>query len=312
MYTVVESATVERMTLPEPGADLNYAAGDPLTSTTMLWRIFREHDRGDDSTALDYIRLSSLVSNPVLPPDMFAALLVKLKRGEEKNCSAQKTPMSYDFLSSFFLNPLTTFDHVLDIVVNSANLKEIVGLGELRTVKTTVELFDDLRSLIDFNSRGFPSGYRTFLTNLLCSPLISDEDFRARIWFEEDMPKLSAWAIVVNSRFIPSAADYERALKELSVGSFKTGLGIVINENASPEFLVDALKCAGDSWVHQNLNCPIELSASYHFKNLESYEWRPSYALKLEQKTDEYLSSISNDVSWADLPLSWKLKTIAG
>ena len=309
MHTL-ESKTIQRMTLPEAGRDLDYAAGDPLTSPSMLWRIFREYDRGDDSIALDYIRLSSLVSNPALSSDMFAALLIKLKRGEDKHCSEPRLSMSYDFLSDFFINPLTTFEQILDIVINSVNLKGIAGLEDLRAVKTVVELFDGLRPLLKYQ-------HREFLSKLLCSPLISDEDFHARIWLEEDgLPKLGLWTIFSNQRFIPSAVDYERALKELSSFEFKAGLSIVINENASPEFLVEALKHAGDrntieGWVHQNLNCPIELSASFHLEYLKTYDWRLSYLIKLEAKVDEYLNATSGDNGWSDLPLLWKFRIIA-
>jgi hypothetical protein len=308
--TRAENTVVAAFAMPTGSNDLMSAANDPLTPPAVLWQIFDDHNSHDVLGMTECYSLAELAFNPALPVDLFSILLVKLKQAEDMLSVAPMPPMAYDFLSNFFLSPLTTFEQVLSIVCDSANLRDIVGLEELRSSRTVVELFDGLRPLLDFR-------HKYFMSMLLCSPLVSGEDFRARIDFKEQPLTLDLWNIVINSRFIPTPVDYERFLKALVDGSLSNSVrSIILNENASPAFLVEVLGHAEDgyvlsNWVYQNLNCPIELSASFHLKNLESYRWRPSYVLGLKLKLDEYLTSMQGEGPWEDLPLSWKLKMVA-
>ena len=299
----------DHVAVPISRTDLECASRDPLSSPALLRRLYYDYKKQDGSSFRDY-HLSNLARNPSLPSDIFVPLLVDLEDVEERFFSY---PMSVEMLSSFFSNPLTTFEQVLGIVCNSANLRDLVGLEGLRSCKTVIEVFDRLVPLFGFR-------HKVFLSRLLCSPLISREDFRSRIVDYEVKLKLDNWIIYSSSRFVPNDADYRSALSSLTYGSdldFYYGLGTIANENTSTEFLVEALGYAAgresvETLIYENFSCPIELSAHFLLENIEDYGWRPSALLTLNLKANEYLTLTAGAGPWEDLPLSWKLRLIAG
>ena len=308
--------------MPISRTDLERASRDPLSSPTLLRRLYYDYRKNDDTTFHNY-HLSNLANNPSLPSDVLVPLLLSLKEIEDK---FSNKPMSLDMLSNFFSNPSTTFEQVLDIVCNSTILNDISGVKQLKSSKTVIEVFDRLAPLLKIK-------HQAFFSRLLCSPLISDQDFKLRILDEKFKDKLDSWIIYASSRFVPSDADYHSALDTLERGSyhdfalntlkkgkhydFDNALSIIRNENSSAEFLAEAFSCAAgqesvEIWVYKNLNCPIELSAHFLLKNMDDYRWRPSYLLAFNLKANEYLTLTAGEGPWEDLPLSWKLRAIAG
>jgi hypothetical protein len=300
--------TSDYMAMPISRTDLDHASRDPLSSPTLLRRLFYDYANHDGLVFHDY-HLSNLACNPSLPSDMLIPLLVSLKEVENK---FPEKHMSLEMLSSFFSSPLVTFEQLLDLICNATNLKNVAGVKELRSCNTAIEIFDGLVPLLETRRK-------LFLSKLLYSPLISDEDFQLRILDEEVKAKLDNWTIYSSSRFIPSDADYSSALDSLVQGSyaeFDHALSILANVHSSAEFLAEAIRYAGgqesvELWIYENLNCPIELSAHFILKNMDEYQWRPSYLQAFNLKADEYLKKIQSDGPWEDLPLSWKLKIIA-
>jgi len=297
--------------LPESLRGLTLAAEDPLSPPDLLRGIFYDYG-AVDAMYHPPLYLTTLASNPSLPSDIFDELFVMLKKKEEF-CYAESAPMSSDLLADFFLNPLTTFEQVLDIVVSSTTMRDFAGLKELESSKSVVEIFDRLLPSVRVE-------YNAFLSKLLCSPLINEEDFRARFRIEEEDSKLALWAVSVHSQFTPSASDYGSALdfmRSQVSSSISRGMNIIANKNASPEFLAEALKYATrdnniEYCVYHNLNCPIELSARWHFDHIEDYRWSPSYMIELESTANEYINRAMGKVPLEDLPLTWKLRMIAG
>ena len=187
--------------MPISRTDLDGASLDPLSSPDLLRELFYDCKKEDGFSFYDY-HLSNLARNPSLPSDIFTPLLVGLEKMESK---PSLKPMSLDIVSNFFFNPLTTFEQVLGIVCNSANLRDLAGLEALRSCKTVIEIFDRLVPLFSFR-------HKFFLSKLLCSPLVSEEDFRSRITDEEVKLKLNNWNIYSSSRFVPNDVDYRSAL----------------------------------------------------------------------------------------------------
>jgi hypothetical protein len=298
----------DHVVMPARRTDLNNASSDPLSSPALLRRLFYDYEKQSGYSFQDY-HLSDLARNPSLPFDVFTGLLLTLKDVEEK--FPLMMAMSAGMLSNFFFNPLTTFEQVLYIVCNSAYVKNIVDGSKVRSSRTVVEIFDRLVPLADYN-------HKVFLTRLLCSPFVSDEDFQLRIADVNVRPKLHEWTICSSVRFVPSDADYRDALVSLvSVrpDEFDHGLSILANPNSSIEFLTNVISYtageeSAEAWVYENLNCPIELSAHAILENLDEYRWRPSALLTLNLKANEYLTLISGVDQWEELPLSWKLKMI--
>lgn len=301
-------AEAEYVVMPISGADLNNASSDPLSSPALLRRLYYDYSNHSGNTFHDS-HLSDLARNPALPPDVFSALLLKLKEVEDKSSSIPS--QSIDMLSNFLLNSLTTFEQVLYVVSNSVHVKNIVDVDKVKSSKTVVEIFDRLVPLANDDHKGF-------LTRLLCSSWVSNEDFQVRIMDGDVRPKLHEWGLCSSARFTPSDADYEGALAALAsfdMATFDDELSIMENPNSTPEFLVQAHGYAAgresvEMWVYENLNYPIELSASFHIERLSEYKWRPSYLVELEAKVEARLTLISGEGPWEDLPLLWKLEMV--
>jgi len=308
MY-VQEHPVNANIVMPVERYDMDSAAADPLSSPALLSRLFHDYE-SQDKTEPYPLHFSALARNPSLSPQIFAALLVKLQEYED----SFDVNLAYmdDVRSYFFLNPLTTFEQVLSIVISSKTLRTVVEDVNFEGCRTVVEIFDKLVPLVEVRSN-------YFLSRLLCSPLVSVEDFRIRLATESIQRRLDNWIVFSSSHFIPTSDDYSRALNDLSSmksSDFERGLGVVHNENATPEFLREALEHAGgqDSvvgWAYENLNCPIELSARFHSENIEDYRWRPSFLHPFEHKVDKRLALTVGSGPWEDLPLSWKLRMIA-
>jgi len=283
---------------------MDNASADPMSSPALLSRLFRDYENQDKHAPYPS-HFSALARNPSLPPQIFTALVTKLEEYEDTYV---------DVLSYFFFNPSITFEQVLSIVMTAQSLKYITRDVNFEQCSTVVEIFDELLPLA-----GLQSIYA--LSRLLCSPLVTVEDFRLRIEKEivKPKPKLDNWIVFSSSHFIPTSNDYSRALNDLSSmksSEFERGLAIVRNKNATPEFLRDALERTGKQanvveWIYENLNCPIELSARFYSENIEDYRWKPSFYVPLERKVDEYLFTIGGQGPWEALPFIWKLQMIA-
>jgi hypothetical protein len=305
MIAISETA-VDNIAIPDEFYDIRAAAADPLTHPSLLRKIFA---MGNNLVDLDEfpVYLSDLSSNPALPQDIFDSLLDKVQVLGDR--FLDKT-LAMEIFSYFFSNPLTTFEQELSAICISKIFDEdLESPAELSSCKTVVEVFDKLILVVK------PKRSNSFLTKLLCSPLVSDEDFKFRVEDKDVRSKLDNWDLLDNPRFVPSAADYDAAFSFITNGQGKLErgvLGVLMNKNASPEFLVKVLKHKGahKAFVYENLVCPIELSASYHSERLREYKWRLSYVVGLEAKVDEYLVRTQGEGPWGDLPLSWKLEMV--
>ena len=178
---------------------------------------------------------------------------------------------------------------------------------ELQSCTKVIEIFD---KLVEMQSRGgekYNLG-SIALTNLLCSPLISVEDFRDRAERHQDILHAHVY----------SDARFELKSEGIENRELRYVIAAIFNKNIDSDFLVKAapfLEGLGieTSDVYENLNYPIELSAEYHIENLETYRWSPTYLIDLNAKVDKHLALLSDDNEvWAELPLSWKLRIIAG
>ena len=304
----VSKMVVDNVVIPEDLYDLSNASADPLTCPSLLREIFTSAWEDVETKKEMYPSyLSGLAGNPSLPPDVFEALLEK---SHVYGRNSRDKILTMDILSYFLSNPLITFEQVLSIVHCVNMLGRTLSSVELNSCKTVVEIFDKL-ILVE------PKRSNFFLTKLLCGYLVSDEDFKSRVENNAVRAKLDNWCLLDNSRFTPRAVDYASVFSFITNGQGKLErgiLGIIFNENATPEFLVKVLKHKGShkDFVYENLVCPIELSASYHIAKLHEYKWRLSYVVKLEAKVDEYLVKTQGEGPWSDLPLSWKLDMVAG
>ena len=298
--------TVDNIVIPDEFFDVRRAASDPLTHPSILRKIFTMAGTFDGLDGHP-VYLSDLAGNPAVPRDLFDSLLEKAHIFG--GICADKT-FAMEIFSYFFSNPLITFKQVLSIVYSIDILDgDSENPTELSSCETVVEVFDKL-ILTEISTRS-----KSFLTKLLCSPLVSDEDFKFRVEDKDIRSKLDNWDLLDNPRFVPSAADYDSAFYFITDGKEKLErgvLGILLNKNVSPEFLVNVLGYGGEhiAFVYENLVCPIEFSAAYHIERLNGYKWRLSYLVELEVKVDEYITRTQGGGPWGDLPLSWKLEMV--
>jgi len=296
---------VTSFVLPRIGEDREYASSDPLTSSFLLSKLYYDF-RQIGIWGLYPDHLSDLATNPSLPPDVFSALYARLKEYETAHTT---TSLSKGGLSYFFINPLTTFDHVLDIAQHFNDLNHWANSVALQKCETVVEIFDIL-----YDSP--KSKHNVFFSNLLLSPFISAEDFNLRVR-KDTLYQFTN--VCADPRFVPNTLDYEVALASLNSWSpyqSEHAREIFANPNADPHVLTKVIHKAEGSFflqkaAYDNLNCPLELSATFHLNNLTSYAWRPSYLLKLEAEVDGRLRQVSGEGPWGELPLTWKLNMFA-
>ena len=293
--------TAGYVAMPSTLTDLMHAARDPLSPIDLLTKLYHDYKLESAALVLRGHPLAYLAYNSSLPLDVFNNLFAHFERIEY---GSSLEPTEADLLSNFFPNPLTTFEQVLGIVCNSHILANIVGIEGISSSKTVVEIFDRLRLLTN-------ASHVVFISKLLSSPLVSDEDFRLRTTVEDAKLKLH-YTIFSSPRFIPRDTDYRAALDVMDDSGgyvdFNYGLSIAANPNSSSDFLTKAIERAGgketvESWIYSNLNCPIELSAHFMLKNLAEYRWRPSELLILNLKANDYLAGTQGDGPWEDLPL---------
>ena len=260
--------------------DQNRAALDPLTPAGVLRLLFVNSDG-----------LGSLASNPSLPHGIFVSLWETLEK------------IDPDLLDCFLPNPLTTFNHVLNIASEACG----VEYEDMKHFTRVVEIFDKIISLSYLDESRKTA---IFLIRLLSSPLIDTDEFRERAELLKNY--LSLPEIVRDSRFDTNSLDFSKI--QLTVG---LAVSIIKNPNSQVEVLhkmerfLRSVNGLTPVKAYENLNYPIELSAHYHFEKLDTYKWSPTYLLNLEAKVDRYLAKTTDDGPWADLPLAWKLKMLA-
>ena len=306
--SVLEQATVDSIVMPMSRVNRAYASLDPLSSPALLSRLYYDY-AGEETSGAYLYHLSNLARNPSLPSDVFSALFAKLMGYES---SEPKQAPQLAALSCFFVSPLVTFEQVLSIVRYANELNHFVSVEELETCKTVIEIFDKIMI--------FATGrHRIFFSNLLCSPMVSAEDFISRVRNIAFQNKLIYSTVYADYRFVPNAFEYVFASKFVdseNARNFDRAVGIVTNPHADSVFLAELFANAEghikiEELAYGNLNCPLELSAGYHTDNMESYKWRPSYLLELETRVNQRLTLTAGEGPWEDLPLSWKLKMIA-
>lgn len=306
----VNKIEVNSIVMPVSFKDRTNASRDPLSSQALLSKLYYDYIEEENSEA--YLNhLSDLARNPSLPPQVFSAIFKKLR--EYDFPSFRGKPPRLDALSCLFFNPLTSFDQVLNIVCYFNELNHFVNEEEIRKCKTVIEVFDTLITFVNVSQR-------VFFSTLLCSPMVSDKDFRSRARNIDFKHKINHWIVYSDPRFVPSSDDYKIAqdfATNQPSSDFRVDYarGTFVNPNADPLFLAQIVKhTVGqksiEEAIYNNLNCPIELSAKFHLGKLESYKWKPSYLLKLEIKVNERLTLTSGEGPWADLPLAWKLEMV--
>jgi len=255
--------------------DLEQAPSDPLTPVALLRELYREKQ-----SFVDHY----LVQNRSLPLDIFEEIA-------EKNSGIQ-----------LLTSPHLREEHFLRIVENTFDTKKefgVVNAGKIKNMRA-IEFFD---LLVTFR-------FSTILnTVFLCTALVSDEDFHDRV--NRHRKKLDDRVLFEHARFDVNALD-QPWLKDRS--EMDT---ICANVSASPETLRNIINAVLEKGqepptrAYENLNCPIEISASYYVKRLKNYKWSPSLLLALEAKADKYLLRTVGEEPWEDLPLQWKLKLIS-
>jgi disulfide bond formation protein DsbB len=307
--SMMEQAVVDTFAMPKKSEEREYASRDPLSPPALLEKLYDDFSE-EGIWGLYPEHLSDLATNPSLPPRVFIALFDRLKEYGVAHTQASSNPNA---LSYFFVNPLTTFKQVISISQHFNNLNHWVNPLELDKCKTVIELFDTL--VISGQAK-----HRVFFSNLLCSPMVSAEDLMIRVRDRSYKHMLLQMIACSDPRFIPTAIDYSFALASIDSRNpyhSEHARSIIVNPNTDQGVLAQAIYKIMEfkylkGTVYDNLNCPFELSASYHLDNLETYKWRPSYLLELEAKVEAHLTLISGEGPWEDLPLSWKLKMIAG
>jgi hypothetical protein len=256
------------------GYDAWYRAStDPLTPVALLRELY---ELNDSEVWCD------LAANPSLPLGILEELLAAKVFGLDL---------------TLILNPQLTLMQVKALV--SAALS--VDLDALDRFESTIEIFDALMV-----TGAYKESY-VFTSALLCNPHVSAEDFNVRV-------KLHAHVLNDEQFFADARLDMSNWAYFLNPNPWARR-GLLHNPSIPPELLVHLRKKANRSSEPKiglsNLNCPIELSASYHLEKLDDYRWSPSYLLGLEAKVNEHLILTTGDGPWEDLPLSWKLRMLA-
>jgi len=267
--------------------DASRAARDPLTPEVLLREIY----------ASGYATWE-LSGNPSLPLDLFDKFFNKSLQDGRRDAND-------NVLAAFLFNSLTTFEQVVTIVHEYYFLR--VEYKTLSAYKTVVEIFDYLIGRKELFSNYFD---KVFMSQLLCSPLISTKDFSDRVIAHGD---------ILERVIVCSDPRFNTRLLDFSVIEFEGGLASAIawNETSSFELLVRAKACLEEedenlAKIYENFNYPIELSAEYYVNNLDNYTWSPTILSKLEEAAHIRLDFVNGDGPWSELPLLWKLKAIAG
>lgn len=257
--------------LPTTNHEKYYAANDPLTAEYVLRDLYSKN------------YYTTLARNPSLPIDLLNKLIYESKG-------------IYGFsASNLFYNSSVTLEQVLFLIKNEIGFTPDWMHKDL----TVVEAFDAMV----LNSQ-FCGG--TFMPDLLCSPLVSLEDFRKRA--ESFQGFVEKQRVYSDSRFDVDNLKFNQYDSNLL-------LAVLANKNASLKTLLKLTNQFDkslnfDDVVFENLNYPIQFSAEYHRERLTSYKWRPTYLIGLDSKVNEYLVDIMGTGPWEDLPLSWKLEMI--
>jgi len=256
---------------PQSFENMRYAASDPLTPVALLKELY---DQANPEI------WCFLAGNPSLPYEHLNTII-----------SVQIFGMDLEAIR----NPQLTLDQVKTMTAKALALDET----RFNSHNSVIEIFDELMESGDCKISYL------YTSALLCNPHVSAEDFMERVVRHYSF--LNEADVFEDARFNPSewsdfrAPDIRRAV-----------LG---NRNITPELLERLIgPLDQDLKVTKalaNLNYPIELSASYHIENFSQYKWRPSYLLELETRVDEHLKLLSDTTPWEEIPLVWKLKTIA-
>ena len=263
---------------PQTTTNMARAAADPLTSPEILWYLY----------SANQLKVTEILSKrPSLPPDLLAALMTRplFSRG------------------GHWLTRDISFEEVCDIVADLQLLNE----SEIGECSTAIELFDFLVNNYELDN--IPPNQ---LTNLLCNPVASISDFRSRaaLYSGYLMPNM----LLRDSRFDVSSIIPDFGPLDMV---WTTPFGVIgSNPSITPAQLTNIVRVAREnnilpSKAYENLNCPIELSATYHTWFLEDYEWSPTILMTLDAKTNERLTVLQGEGPWEDLPLMWKLKMVA-
>lgn len=266
------------LSYPETRAKRVAAAKDPLTPEPLLRKIYELHGDG-------FFEMEALASNPSLPLDMLHRML-----------GSTRAPVA-------LRSPNISIDDIKYLIHLSFKneISELVGFS------STLEIFDwfvQLPPREPFSAEHVESIW--FAPALLRASEATVEEYMGRVAKFSD--KSDVYEAMEDKRFDLSSVT-------LPVGPVEA-LSIIVNPNANPELLVSLINTplavsVLDIKPLDNLNYPIQLSAQYHLSKMESYRWSPSYLLNLEAKVDEYLAAISGADYWAELPLAWKLKSVA-
>jgi hypothetical protein len=255
------------------------AARDPLTPVAILRRIYAEN-----FSDLDH----SLTTNLSLPLDIVEDMIT---RTSSVPCYA------------LLLSPLATFKQARDIAKKTV----MSASEELEACETVIEMFDLLTNIED------PSGWKSeFLSSLLCSPLVSTDDFKKRVELHEEM--LARTIIFADARYDVNSIDLDLLKKTRNFMDFD---GIFRNINIAPSVLAELVaflkssKLDFSSAVYDNPQCPVPVSINYFLETIDDHYWSPSCLLNFEPRLDKYMGVLLGEGPWKDLPLLWKMKMVA-
>lgn len=251
--------------VPAMFTDAIKASEDPLTPPALLRHLYC-WSQGDLSPYL--------ASNPSLPLDIIAEMV------------ESKDNRLYNILIS---NASLTLSQIR-MIAGAA-----VGLGdtELDEFHTVIDIFDYIMKTklneMSFNNR--------FVSALLLSSTVDAEGYTERLAkYKYDLVDY----IYEDSRFNPNQlAEYVDFTKPDRFGQNELMVSHIINNpRISKQVLTNVIKRKASISLAKyeasmNFNCPIEVSASLHIKNFDSYKWMPTLLLNLETKTNERLTLTS-------------------
>lgn len=289
------------------GYDQLCATRDPMTPPSVLRVLYADllHKENDGliESELEYLQRTKyydVLRNPSLPFDLVEHAVHELEYSNVLQASL------------LFINPSITVDQVRDLINRVCE----VSYEFLSGCLTVVEIFDCLiehktfKPIEPFDASKYHIPF-SFLSDLLCNPSISTEDFRLRA--ERYKHRLMWGSLLADSRMdVDNMVFYGESIAD-EVEFLRYSIQ---NKAASPSSLV-RMKARIDEFIPwgmyglDNLNYPIELSAWYHIGEFDSYVWLPSYCKELESKVNERLTSISGETNWDDIPLLWKLRIVA-
>jgi len=254
----------------------------------------------------------AMAKDPLTPASLLRQLYV-LSGSQIRQAVATNSSTPLDLLDEIFAsrnapkiatgligNPNLSFERIKETSVSMMGLQP----NELSACHNVVEIVDYLMGMeLEIYNRD-----PYFVSRLLRNPHVNEMDYKDRV--ERYIDFLELEILYPDSRFDPSGLDHLMKDPNQNARIFNA---VMQNRNVKTEFLVDATKIRGVRVLaYRNLSCPIELSVSYHIERLGKYQWSPTYLRELEIKANEYLTVTAGDASWEDVPLQWKLKTIAG